>query len=289
MIFSVITPFYKGNQYLENLFRILKANEMNIKNKMDNVSLEFIIVNDSPDTKVVFPPNAEEVNCRVINQPINGGIHQARVTGLASANGGYILFLDQDDEVAEDFILKQYSKIGQNDLVVSNAYLENASMEKKVLYKNKNYFQKVLRVNTYVNSHNQIVSPGQCLIKKDAIPNEWKTYITRQNGSDDLFLWILLLVKKKRIALNDCCLYTHKYTGENLSASNEKMTESSLEIAEYLSNISWIPKNLIKRFVRSRKMYYLWESKSIKNKLKVIFTDMDLIIYRIIWKIRCMF
>ena len=35
----------------------------------------------------------------------------------------------------------------------------------------------------------------------------------RTNGSDDLFLWILLFEKSYQFVINDEILYTHKYTG----------------------------------------------------------------------------
>ncbi len=55
--------------------------------------------------------------------------------------------------------------------------------------------KNALTLNAYIFGHNRIVSPGHCMIKKTSIPIEWKQNIMEVNGSDDLFLWILMFSK----------------------------------------------------------------------------------------------
>ena len=58
------------------------------------------------------------------------------------------------------------------------------------------------------------------------------------NGSDDAFLWILMLCGGARAAVNEEIVYEHVYTGENSSSNNEAMLQSQMEVAEKLKGIA---------------------------------------------------
>ena len=89
-----------------------------------------------------------------------------------------------------------------------------------------------------------IVSPGQCLIKKNSIPMEWRRCVMKKNGADDYLLWLLMFNNKMSVSVNDAFVYTHKYTGGNISADLEVMFQSSLELLELLKRN---PKDVYKR------------------------------------------
>lgn len=288
MIVSVITPFYKGNDYIGGLVANIMRNAANLKKVSENACIELIIVNDSPDINVELPDTTGDVRCRVLVHEKNSGIHQARVTGLQNCKGEYILFLDQDDSVLDNFFVKQLPYMKKCDVVIGNANMENAEMKMTPLYRTNGDLKKVLAVETYINSHNQIVSPGQCLIRKSAIPEEWCQYIMDNNGSDDLFLWILMFYKHVRFQVNKECLYTHHYTGENLSASGSKMAQSSLSFAEHLKKIDYVPNDIIDPFIRARKLSSSLRKASALEKVNVCIKNRDIILSRVIWKLRCL-
>lgn len=285
---SVITSFYRGNKYIDSLIENISENARNLKAVYSDSCVEFIIVNDSPETKVNLPEKINGIECRVINHEKNMGIHQGRITGLRNCTGDYILILDQDDTIDNNFFVQQLPYMNEHDVVVANAYIEKADKTLTPLYKNKNSLKKVLNVQSYIKSHNQIASPGQCLIKKTCIPEEWYRYVVKTNGSDDLFLWLLLFYSNAKFTVNNKCLYTHKYTGENLSDSGEKMNNSSLEIAGFLKEISWIPKEILDPYIRSRNLISDFRKSSILNKFRVVLKNLDLILFRLIWKIKCL-
>ena len=58
------------------------------------------------------------------------------------------------------------------------------------------------------------------------------------NGSDDAFLWILMLCNGAKAAINEELVYEHVYTGENSSSNNEAMLLSQMEVAEKLKGIA---------------------------------------------------
>ena len=87
--------------------------------------------------------------------------------------------------------------------------------------------------------------------------------------------------------INPNCLYTHKYTGENLSESGEKMTLSSLYFAEYLKNVPYVSQKHILAFERSRQLDMDMVKESGIKKIIIIIRNTDIIMHRVWWKIKC--
>ena len=284
--FSVIIPFYKGNKYLNKMLSILGQNADTLSNADVKAQVEVIIVNDSPMEAVILPEHSDKLNVKLIVHKKNSGIHQARITGLGHSTGVYIKFLDQDDEISDDCLLKEYNAIGKSDMVLSNAWSEKQNGHKALHFKGKGQYKNALIMGPYVKSHNQIISPGQCLIKRESIPSEWLKYVMKRNGSDDLFLWILMLAQNRKISIIEEPLYTHKYTGSNLSAEEVKMAESSMETAEFLKKIDYIPRGLIKDFIRNRRMCIESLGKNGLNRMWIWLKNIDILLPRIFWKLR---
>jgi len=229
---SVITPFYKGNKYLPSYFECLKKNKRNLQ-----CELEVILVNDSPNDRVdagLLDSYQSELNVNVINLEINSGIHFARVAGLKEAKGDYVMFLDQDDLLSDDALAKLYDEVNKTaaDLVISNANLEQK--DGSVIWYREDYHKKLVwDKETYLKVGNQIMSPGQCLIKKGAIPDKWQENILKNNCCDDYYLWLLMIDNTKAAYLDEP-LYIHSYTGSNVSADAEITYVSSMEMIHYL-------------------------------------------------------
>lgn len=88
---SVIVPVYRTEQYLQACVESI------LQQQYEN--LEIILVDDgSPDTcpKLCDALAESHKNIRVIHQE-NRGLGLARNTGLAAAEGAYVLFVDSDD------------------------------------------------------------------------------------------------------------------------------------------------------------------------------------------------
>ena len=113
---SIITPLYKGTDYIPGLMAMIRKNAelLPAAQKGKNVpkaKLEFILVNDSPadgsleEEELIrnyVPDQAFELTA--VNHTENQGIHAARLTGLSKAQGEYILFLDQDDAISDSAV-----------------------------------------------------------------------------------------------------------------------------------------------------------------------------------------
>ena len=166
------------------------------------------------------------------NNHENIGIHGTRVKGLEYSTGNIIFFLDQDDQIEDNYLISQYKALKNNDVVVCNGY-QKCGNKKYEIYESRYHMSKAIKLSTY-RMWNEIVSPGQCLIRKEVIPQYWKNKIIKNNGSDDYFLWILLLCNNCKFVLNNYKLYYHCLTENNFSKNIDKMIESNLVVCDYL-------------------------------------------------------
>lgn len=168
----------------------------------------------------------------VINNKVNQGIHQTRINGLKKALGKYILFLDQDDEISDFFIKSQLEHIGNADLCIANGIMELENGQ-CLIYKNQKSQDYLKKQIGFIKVRDLIVSPGHCLIKKTSIPEYWTKHVMSVNSADDYFLWLLMIENKCQFNVNYDVLYTHKYTGENVSGSIDQVHKSNMEMVVY--------------------------------------------------------
>ena len=283
---SVITPFYKGNKYMTALYNSLCDNLSFAKSVNPDFEIEWIIVNDSPEEKVEIPKSKSDLKVSVYNHAKNCGIHQARVTGLINSRGEFVIFLDQDDQLAKECIIDTCLHIDDSDVLIENAYLEDENGELRLLYPTKGTVINALSIAPYIGSHNQIVSPGHCLVRKKSIPVEWKTKILGLNGSDDLYLWMLMFGYKKKFSFLNKAYYTHKFTGSNLSDDGEKMGRSSLDFVDFLKETGRFSDYQLDCFIRSRNLHSLRGYDSIIQFISEMFSNYDIILMRVFWKLR---
>ena len=97
MILSIIIPFYKVEDYLDeclsSIFRIATHDDF-----------EVILVNDgTPDNSMAIAERyaASYENVHILDQE-NQGLSAARMNGLALASGDYVWFIDSDDWVLQE-------------------------------------------------------------------------------------------------------------------------------------------------------------------------------------------
>ncbi len=224
---TVIVPIYYGQKYVKGIIAQVEAASRQMHPKD---SVELLLVNDAPDA----PLNESELRSKsikivVLNTDINRGIHGARVWGLAHAEGEYIIFLDQDDIISQDYICDQLSKIGKADAVVCRLISAN-----KLQYTDSHRFEDVITKDYMLDCWNPIESPGQVLIRKSSIPDVWKQNIMKHNGADDYFLWLCMFAEGRTFALNQKVLFEHIVTEWNTSSNTNLMMDSECEMIQLI-------------------------------------------------------
>ena len=240
------------------MIRMLNTNAGLLKENGVNEPVEYLLVNDSPWAPVELPEESmEHLTVRVLENPENLGIHRSRIRGIQAARGELIAILDQDDEIVDSFLLSQYRALGNGDAVICNGWKEHKEGSSRI-YRDKLKMSLVNCKLINLMAANQIVSPGQSLLRKAAIPAGWLEYPMLTNGSDDLYLWLLYLQKGIKFRLNFENLYIHKQVGDNLSNSLEKMCQSDMEMCNLLSEHKLLPEKDIRK--RLRMCRFLQES-----------------------------
>lgn len=256
MDISVITPFYKGNVYMEQLFGCIGRNARTAA----DIKIELILVNDSPDCPVCYDPDwVNGFSLCIYENPVNLGIQRSRVKGLELAKGEFVVFLDQDDLLSDDALLSQYGYIEDNDVVVANGINENRDKNMPIFH-SLAHQQQVTSPRFYLSVGSLIVSPGQCMVRRSVIPALWKEYMINCNGSDDYFLW-LMLQGNARWEINPAVLYTHVDTGENVSLNLDRMIQSSEEVLDILKAEGILTHQQVTVAKRRFKMRRLYEGR----------------------------
>ena len=276
MNISIITPIYYGNQYINNYLKAINKACENVK------GIEIIFVNDSPEIEIEYDFKlVKNFELRIIENKENMGIHKSRVIGMKHAKGKYLLFLDQDDEVTENALVLQDDIVKKEpDIILGNGLYEMQD-SKKNIFSNRFSQDFATKERPFIMVRNFIISPGQCLVKKDSIPRYWMENCLSSNGADDYLLWLLMFNENVQIVCNYNIVYRHKYTGKNLSLDKEKMFCSQLELIDILEKNKLYKKEKLK--ILKRMIYYKHAYK--QNFLIETLKNFDIFVYNLYYKI----
>lgn len=271
---SVIVPTYKGKRYIPNIIEMAYKNALNITEE-----LELVLVNDYPNEDIkkyvdiylndrkLNHTNIDRLYVKVKDNETNVGIHKSRINGIDICSGDFILMLDQDDTITEDYLASQIKAIKNADVVVANG-IEQKNGYNKMLYKYPIMQWTVRYLWFYVMFDSRIISPGQCLIRKESIPEKWLSNPLKNSGADDYMLWLLMLAEGRKFAINRNCLYTHVYTASNLSLDTSKIKQSTTELLSIIGDeLGKRNVNTIRRRLEQEKKS--WLVKIVENINKI--------------------
>lgn len=226
---SVIVPVYHGKKYMKELIAQIEY----CKEKAgDEVEIELVLSNDAPDDKLDSYVS-ESISIRVLNTNENRGMQGARIEGIRQCIGEYVLMLDQDDFISEDYFKSQLKTILEMD---GDVCVCRAKSENKLAYNAQRPFEKINDLDYALRAGVCILSPGQVLMKKNLISKVWMTHILENRGADDWLLWICMLAEGVKFVLNDDVLYEHIENGSNTSLNTVRMMRSDYEIVKILKD-----------------------------------------------------
>lgn len=294
MKFAIVTSFFEGDKYIKDYLSFIRENTVNMSS-MDELFV--ILVNDSPwidllelVENAMLPQDLKRFECHVLTNEENRGIHQSRISGLEMAESlgaEYVMFLDQDDYLSEDAI-KVFSETIENttaDIYISNAILEQKDWSDKWI--RTSYHSKVVwDKKTYLKIGTQIISPGQCMIKVTSIPGTWQDHTLTQNGADDYYLWLLMMGEKATHIYIDKPLYTHKYTGENISSDTEATDRSVYAFIPHLRKFGSVSKKECNLLVRMIDYKSNFRRGGMFKKALFTLLNVDLFLSNLVYKSR---
>lgn len=298
MFLSIIIPLYHGEKYYDRLLNMVETNVKHLKEWNAEISVEVIMVNDSPQDPIE-KKQLEEKNkisldhdcsyqLSIYQNKENSGIHRTRVTGLEHATGDYILFLDQDDQIAEDYLVRQLKAIGDYNIVICNGYRKFPDYSKNVFYQTGLALKLACRKSVYLYGTDMIFSPGQCLIRRSSIPEEWmaEENCLRTNGCDDFLLWLLMMEHNTFYATEqNAQLYIHNEHENNVSGESMQMYRSFEQMCEILSKNKLIKSRWIKILRRRYDFRVAWKSSGYIAKAVMAIKNIDVLFFTVLYKI----
>lgn len=215
MKFSVIVPVYNAEKTLR------RCVESVIKQPFSDY--ELILINDgsldkSGEMCADFASRFSQV--KYIDKE-NGGVSSARNAGLEAASGKYILFLDSDDFVADNYFeaLNEMTEKNDCDMYMFSCRLsggenEEIRLDKNAVYKGENYFNELSRAV----KDRRINPPVQKVFLKDITE---KIHLRFSNeiyiGEDQLFCLTYALYAESLCTLDKILYNVSLENGDSLS------------------------------------------------------------------------
>ncbi len=246
---SIVLPCYNVEKYLKKCINSLVVQTY--------TNIEMIIVDDgSSDDTLNVAKTCANIDNRIIvfSQP-NKGVSTARNVAIEKSSGKYIVFVDPDDYVSNDFIEKLYNRMleTESDLSVcghikvyddgkevpsqtSHEKIENKIMFKQYFIANSTFTtlmcDKMFKTN--------IIKENKIFFPKDVT-----------SGQDQVFILDYLIYCKSVATINGNYYYYYQRVG-----SKSKRYEYYI-FQKTLSKLEYIKKILVKNNIFSKyKEYY---------------------------------
>lgn len=212
MILSIIIPVYNIEKYLSECLSSVFSQELD--------DFEVICVNDgSTDNSqaIIDSYASKHLNLRCINQP-NGGLSDARNTGIDNSQGKLIFFLDGDDTIADNHTLATALKICKDndlDLFVGNALVDSQHPYLDNFPKDNGLLTGPELTHLFLTNSRTIIEPVWCYIYKRDFINTNNLRFKKGIYHEDVLFTPQALCLAKRTMCSDTKFvdYTTSRTG----------------------------------------------------------------------------
>lgn len=220
VLISIIIPVYDSERYLERCLDSIAMQDLS--------QAEVIIINDgSKDNSGTICKNFARKNNNFIyiSQP-NQGVSATRNRGLEIARGEWILFVDSDDFLLPDFIIKCKQQISDNfDIIFFSWIYQN---KKGIQQKGEIFTDKIFplrNINEAFKNTNIILTgtPWGKLFKKQIIKKHNIIFDTSLQISEDRLFLYRFLTFTKGIRTSSLLSYCYQQTNYGLSSKKHNI------------------------------------------------------------------
>jgi glycosyltransferase involved in cell wall biosynthesis len=208
---SVIVPVYNAEKYLHRCIDCILAQAF--------TDFELLLINDgSKDNSGVICDEyaAKDSRVRVFHKE-NAGASSARNIGLDNAKGKYICFVDSDDWVDKDYLIKLTPKNGLDFVVCTITYEGKDKYVlplKECLYTQFNIADDL----NYIVEHMAVCSPCCKIMHRDIIERNKIRFDTKVSaGEDMLFMYDYIAVCNGNFVSKYYSGYHYNVTNQSLS------------------------------------------------------------------------
>lgn len=231
MKISIIIPIYNCEEYICRNIESLLCQTF--------TDFELILVNDgSTDSSGSLCDEyaLKDERIRVIHKE-NGGAASARNRGLDIARGEYVAFIDSDDYVEKDYLLRMYAEARQNDadvVVCCIDWIIGTSVSAQKINANRTYsFEEYVCAVTN-GEVDYITAFGPCgkLIKKSVIDAVGLRFPERYKLSEDRIFNLCLMRHLKTVVTSDYIGYHYDNNNVASLTHNRRSYDTLLNIIE---------------------------------------------------------
>lgn len=225
---SIVVPIYNVEQYLE------RCVESIFNQGMEEMTYEVIMVNDgSTDASLAVAERLVKMhnNIELYSQP-NGGLADARNTGLSHVKGRYVMFLDSDDYLLP-FTLNNVLEIAErNDLDVC-AYQMKVFREDGSSYigLQQPFSDKSIYTGEYALLHGVIIASACANLYSVDFLNIHGLRFTKGITHEDVDFNNRIYPYAQKVMFTNICVYAYFWNGCSLNRSKdyEKVRKSLLD------------------------------------------------------------
>lgn len=235
MKFSIIIPIYNVEAYLTDCLNSVLNQTWN--------DFEVICINDGSTDKslqIAEEFASKDKRIKIISQP-NGGLSAARNTGIRTAKGEYLFFLDSDDWI-ENFTLETLdNNLGQAPDILcfsGQRHFENGTLEEA----DQAYCEEAINGWEYYNKYAlkptkfHFVSVVLRIYKRSFLEKHQLFFEEEIYHEDNLFTPIVCYYAKNIKVISDP-LYTYRIReGSITTSSDKKQLRKRLEDIVYVAN-----------------------------------------------------
>lgn len=207
---SVIVPVYNTETYIAECIESVIAQTF--------TDWELILVNDGSTDRsgaICDEYATRDPRIRIIHQP-NAGVSAARNTGLDSAKGEWITFLDADDYASELLLqnLYQHANVHNADFVSCdfNFFFPDKHLEENIRY---NWDSQNASLTDYIITERWTCIWG-CLFKREIVCNHNLMFPIGVRFCEDIFFIIRLIYFSEKRSHVNIPLYTYRQHNSSL-------------------------------------------------------------------------
>lgn len=253
---SIIIPVYNSQNTLKRCFDSILKQEL--------CDIEIICVNDcSTDLseEVLFEYASKDSRIMIVNNERNSGPGISRNRGLAVAKGEYVAFVDADDCIAENMLVKCYNKAKEvdTDVLVFNymTFDSDTNIIKKefsvpyVVKKKIGEFVTTDEISNYIFNIFHVCVWNKIYKRKFIVENN--IVFPEVNYAEDLYFNLLALALAKNIAYIDDYLYYYTVNQADSASSVDKVKNNYLSsyMAIKLCRYELVDRMLLDKYEKS--------------------------------------
>lgn len=240
---TIIIPVYNAYDKLDICIKSI------IKQTYKNI--EVLLINDGSKDKSLEKIKKYEKKYKYIHviDKKNEGVAKTRNLGIKKATGDYILFIDNDDYIDNDYVEKYVDIMNKNNADVVIGGFKRVNAEGKILY-------KMQLKDTFWSRYN-IITPWAKMYKKTFLLRNKVEFFSYGIG-EDVYFNILLYSKNPNVVITDYNGYNWLYNEESVSNTSHKGLNKNIDIIKLLNKIKEINKDddiYINYYI---KKFYIW-------------------------------